>query len=329
MRKHTKTLYAALLLATSFFVSAPGRAQSIHNLVIGQPSISTTRVVHSEGLPLPQPTPASTAAPESTVTPAEPAATEQAAPVKKKKAETKKAKNKKKKKAHAKTSSAAKKHKKHASHKDGAKKKKKSAAITSQGKVARGESGKASVKSTKTAKRKAKPPSDGSMAVISGATYAPGRKDTATGNTSAAGSKKSVAYSFCLGYDNCVPHRYEAANGKTPATVIRQGANGNWEEVKLHPVVMSDLAKLAAGETSGHVDRPLTAQEKAHIAHNQGKMHALLIGNLKSGTPNKEEIKTALRQMNIQSVAELNDYDPKLGRHEVALQAVNEISVGH
>ncbi len=141
------------------------------------------------------------------------------------------------------------------------------------------------------------------------------------------GGSNNVAYTFCLGYDNCVPTRYETTGGMT--RVVQQNADGEWAEAKIDPVMVSDLNKLAASEMSGTVVRSLTDGEKEDIAAHQGKVHAQLIGYIQDGSEKKEEIKAMLRELHIRSASDLEAYDSKLRNNPQAIEVADELGAEH
>lgn len=165
---------------------------------------------------------------------------------------------------------------------------------------------------------------------VKSATLAPMKQEPqAMSLANAAAPVRTVSYNFCLGYDNCVPHKYEAVlQGNRVATsrVLAQSSDGNWAEAKIDPVMQGDLEKMAALEPGSGNSRELTAQEKAHIAAHQGKIHAELVGDANAGPSGKEQAKTLLRELGINNFAALDAYDPKLARNPVVVGAVNELA---
>jgi len=149
--------------------------------------------------------------------------------------------------------------------------------------------------------------------------------------SNAAAPVRTVAYNFCLGYDNCVPHKYEAVlqgNHVATSRVMQQSADGNWSEAKIDPVMAGDLNRMAATEAGGS-NRDLTPNEKERIADHQGKMHAELVGATAAGAAGKEQAKTMMRQLGITNLDQLKAYDSKLAANENAVSAVNELATEH
>ncbi len=140
---------------------------------------------------------------------------------------------------------------------------------------------------------------------------------------------RTVSYDFCLGYDNCVPHKYEAVmqgSHVAKSRVLEQTSDGNWNESKINPVMANDLGKMAAAEQGSDDHRPLTAEEKESIADHQGKIHAQLVGELAGGSAGKDQAKTMFRELGITDQPALEAYDAKLGKNETAVEAVDELA---
>jgi len=145
----------------------------------------------------------------------------------------------------------------------------------------------------------------------------------------ANGATKSVTYTFCLGYDNCVPYRYEAMmhGGSVDAKVFKETAERDWSESKIDPVMAEDLNTMARTESGSDVSRPLTVTEKARIADHQGKVHVDLVAAANDGR--KEEVKQTLRTLGIKNADELQTYDARLAKNDTAVSAANELATGH
>jgi hypothetical protein len=137
---------------------------------------------------------------------------------------------------------------------------------------------------------------------------------------------KTVSYDLCLGYDNCVPHRYVATwhGNNAEAKVMQKAPDGTWTAGKIDPVMAAELGRMAQSEPGSNTERALTEEEKARIADRQGKTHAELMGEVKA--QNITRVKDILRDMGIHSLYDLDAYDPRLRQNGVAINAVNELA---
>ena len=141
---------------------------------------------------------------------------------------------------------------------------------------------------------------------------------------------KTVTYTFCLGYDNCVPYRYEAMihGSDVDAKIFKNTPEeGGWKETQLDPIMACDLSSMAKSESGNDVMRPLTLTEKARIADHQGKAHGELVAAAESG--NKDELKNMMRTMGINNQKDLEACDPRLAKNDTAAAAANELGSGH